>query len=117
MKITGDEIQETLQAMLVSLLVRTRGRRDFVAALAASPGWQSFIMPDGGLWRNVCYRYDFGSNPEIYHRLMISGQVFALLCGSRDGDPLIPAFPLATYRNIVGEYVCFYQAAEVVVDE
>lgn len=117
MKITEDEMPETMQAMLVSLLVLTRGRRDFVAALAASPGWQSFTMPDGVLWRNVCYRYDFGTNPEKYHRLMLSGQVFAILCASRDGDPLIPSFPLATYSNEAGEYVCFYEAKEVLGGE
>lgn len=64
---------------------------EYADALAASNTWKQFTMPDGTLWRIVCYRFDFGC------------------------DPLIPKWPFASYTNDAGEFVCFYLIDEVIL--
>lgn len=117
MKISEEEIGETSHAMLVSLLVQTKARFDAVKALASNNIWTEFKTPDGNRWRYVCYRFDFGCNPEFFRLLMEQKKVFALPCPARDGDPLIHKGPIVSYRNRKGEYLCFYVTEEVMDNE
>lgn len=70
-------------------------------------------LPDGTRWRYVCYRFDFGCNPERFRLLMEQKMIIALPCPTRDGDPLIHKGPIVSYRNKNGEYLCFYVGEEV----
>ena len=115
MKITPEEYEETKHAMLVSLLIQTSGRKDYADALAASNTWKQFTMPDGTLWHIVCYRFDFGCDPEKFRLQMEQGKVFALDCPDRSGDPLITTWPFASYTNDAGDFVCFYLLDEVIL--
>ena len=113
MKISEDEIDQATHDMLVSLLVQTNARFDAVEALAANNTWVDFKTPDGTRWRYVCYRFDFGCNPERFRLLMEQKMIIALPCPTRDGDPLIHKGPIVSYRNKNGEYLCFYVGEEV----
>ena len=99
-------------------LLRKHGRKDFVNDLLQGGSWKEFTYRrlSKNPFRLAAYRFDFGTDPEPFLRLMQEGRVTALFCEKAGGDPLISRHPIASYRQVGGRcsrYACLYVLDEV----